>query len=51
MTLLALGLENSDIRQELGMTATNLTSTKERARRLSREILGLVDQGEGGEPR
>lgn len=51
MTLIALGLENNDIRQELGMTATNLTSTKERARRLLREILGLADQGEGGEPR
>jgi DNA-directed RNA polymerase specialized sigma24 family protein len=51
MTLIAIGLENSDIRQELGMTATNLTSTKERARRLLREILGLAAQGEGGEPR
>jgi DNA-directed RNA polymerase specialized sigma24 family protein len=51
MTLIALGLENSDIRQELGMTVTNLTSTKARARRLLREILGLGDKGEGGEPR
>jgi DNA-directed RNA polymerase specialized sigma24 family protein len=51
MTLIALGLENSDIRQELGMTVTNLTSTKERARRLLREILGLTDESEGGEPR
>lgn len=51
MTLIALGLENSEIRQELRMTVTNLTSTKVRARRLLREILGLRDKGEGGEPR
>lgn len=51
MTLIALGLENSEIRQELHMTVTNLTSTKVRARRLLREILGLGDKCEGGEPR
>jgi DNA-directed RNA polymerase specialized sigma24 family protein len=51
MTLIALGLENNEIRQELGITVTNLTSTKARARRLLREILGLGDKGEGGEPR
>jgi DNA-directed RNA polymerase specialized sigma24 family protein len=61
MTLVALGLENSEIRQELGMTVTNLTSTKMRARKLLREILKLDarpeiftgnskvgDKGEGG---
>jgi DNA-directed RNA polymerase specialized sigma24 family protein len=51
MTLIALGLENRDIRRELGITATNLTSIKVRARRLLRGILGLGDKGEGGEPR
>jgi DNA-directed RNA polymerase specialized sigma24 family protein len=50
MTLIALGLENNEIRQELGMTVTNLTSTKARARKLLREILGFGDKDEGGEP-
>lgn len=51
MALIALGLEYSEIRQELGMTVTNLTSTLGRARKLLREILGLEDKGEVGEPR
>lgn len=49
MVLVALGLENSEIRQELGMTVTNLTSTLARARKSLREILGLADEHEGGE--
>lgn len=49
MTLIALGLEDCDIRRELGITATNLRSIKTRARKLLREILGLGDKGEGGE--
>ena len=51
MTLIALGLENDDIRKDLGITVTNLTSTKMRARRLLREILGVNDKHAGGEPR
>lgn len=51
MALVALGLENSEIRQELDMTVTNLTSTLARARKLLREILGLADECEGGELR
>jgi DNA-directed RNA polymerase specialized sigma24 family protein len=51
MTLIALGLESSDIRQELDLTVTNLTSIKLRARRLLREILDSGDKHEGGEPR
>ncbi len=51
MVLVALGLENSDIRQELGLTVTNLTSTLKRARKSLREILALRDKCEGGEPR
>jgi DNA-directed RNA polymerase specialized sigma24 family protein len=46
MALIALGLEYSEIRQELDMTVTNLTSTLGRARKLLREILGLEDKGE-----
>lgn len=51
MVLVALGLENSEIRQELGLTVTNLTSALERARKSLREILDLRDNCEGGEPR
>lgn len=51
MTLLALGLEDSEIRQELGMTMTNLTTTKSRARKLLLEILRQGNQDEGGELR
>lgn len=51
MTLVALGLGNSEIRQELGMTVTNLTSTLGRARKSLRESLRLGDKGESGEPR
>jgi DNA-directed RNA polymerase specialized sigma24 family protein len=51
MVLVALGLENTEIRQELGLTVTNLTSTLERARKSLRKILGLGDQCEGGAPR
>jgi DNA-directed RNA polymerase specialized sigma24 family protein len=45
MTLLALGRENNEIRRELNMTVTNLTSTKLRARKLLYEILGWRDKG------
>lgn len=48
MTLIALGLENDDIRRDLGMTVTNLTSTKMRARKLLREILGANRSTGGG---
>jgi DNA-directed RNA polymerase specialized sigma24 family protein len=41
MVLVALGLENGEIRQELGLTATNLTSILSRARKSLRETLGL----------
>jgi DNA-directed RNA polymerase specialized sigma24 family protein len=51
MALIALGLENSEIQQELGLTVTNLTSILGRARKSLRKILGLVDRCEGGEPR
>jgi DNA-directed RNA polymerase specialized sigma24 family protein len=51
MVLVALGLENSEIQQELGLTVTNLTSILGRARKSLREILGLADRCEGGEPR
>lgn len=51
MVLVALGLENSEIQQELDMTETNLTSTLRRARKSLREILDLGDKCEGGEPR
>jgi DNA-directed RNA polymerase specialized sigma24 family protein len=51
MALIALGLENSEIRQELGLTETNLTSILWRARKSLREILALGDNCEGGEPR
>ena len=40
MTLIALGRENNEIRRELDMTMTNLTSTKSRACKLLYEILG-----------
>jgi DNA-directed RNA polymerase specialized sigma24 family protein len=49
MVLVALGLENSEIRQELGLTVTNLTSILGRARKSLRKILGLVDRCEGGD--
>ena len=49
MVLVALGLENSEIRQELDLTVTNLTSILARARESLREILGLGDGCEGGE--
>jgi DNA-directed RNA polymerase specialized sigma24 family protein len=49
MTLIALGLEDVEIRQELGMTATNLSTIKARARKLLRKTLGLGDDdGKGG---
>jgi DNA-directed RNA polymerase specialized sigma24 family protein len=51
MVLVALGLENSEIRQELGLTATNLTSILGRARKSLRKILWIVDRCEGGESR
>lgn len=51
MILVAIGLENSEIRQELRLTKTNLTSILARARKLLREIPGLGDKFEGGEPR
>jgi DNA-directed RNA polymerase specialized sigma24 family protein len=41
MVLIALGLENSEIRQELNLTATNLTSILGRARKSLRETLEL----------
>lgn len=50
MVLVALGLENSEIRQELDLTATNLTTILGRARELLREILNLEEKCEGGEP-
>lgn len=40
MVLVALGLEYAEIRQELGMTVSNLTSTLCRARKELRELLG-----------
>lgn len=49
MVLLALGLEHREIRQELGMTVTNLTSTLARGRKSLQEILGSADNHEGGE--
>jgi DNA-directed RNA polymerase specialized sigma24 family protein len=49
MVLVALGLENNEIRQELDMTVTNLTTTLKRARKSLREILELEDGHEGGE--
>jgi DNA-directed RNA polymerase specialized sigma24 family protein len=51
MVLVALGLENGEIKRELGLTATNLTSVLGRARKSLREILGLADRCEGGESR
>lgn len=51
MVLVALGLENSEIQQELCLTETNLTSILERARKSLKEILKLGDKYEGGEPR
>jgi DNA-directed RNA polymerase specialized sigma24 family protein len=51
MVLVALGLENNEIRQELGLTVTNLTSILGRARRSLQETLGLEDKYEGGESR
>lgn len=46
MTLIALGLEDAEIRQSLSMTVTNLTSTKARARKLLRKILAEVVNGD-----
>lgn len=40
MVLIALGLEHGEIRRELGMSVSNLTSTLSRARRELREIVG-----------
>jgi DNA-directed RNA polymerase specialized sigma24 family protein len=41
MVLIALGLENNEIRQELNLTVTNLTSILGRARKSLRETLEL----------
>ncbi|MGH3719793.1 MAG: RNA polymerase sigma factor [Pseudonocardiaceae bacterium] len=49
MVLVALGLENDEIRQELHITVTNLTSTLARARKSLREILQLMDDNEDSE--
>jgi DNA-directed RNA polymerase specialized sigma24 family protein len=49
MILIVLGRENNEIRRELNMSKTNLTSTKSRACKRLYEILGLRDKGEGGE--
>lgn len=51
MVLVALGLENSEILDELDLTQTNLTTILGRARKSLREILGLEDKRKGGEPR
>lgn len=50
MTLIALGFEDGEIRRELGMTATNLTTTKARGRKSLRKTLGLGD-GDGKDGR
>jgi DNA-directed RNA polymerase specialized sigma24 family protein len=39
MTLLALGFDNEEIKTELGMTASNFTTTLHRARKTLRKIL------------
>lgn len=49
MSLIALGLDSNEIRQQLNMTMTNLTTTKLRARKSLNEILGLEDTDECGE--
>jgi DNA-directed RNA polymerase specialized sigma24 family protein len=44
MALIALGLEDSEIRDVLRMSGTNLTSTKARARKLLLQILSLEEK-------